>query len=204
MYGSNWDDTIIALATAPGVGAIGVIRISGSKAFEIVNALFPSKDLQSQPSHTILVGLLKYKEQVIDEVVLSLFRGPRSYTGEDVIEISCHGSPYIQQQVIQTCVEAGARLAGPGEFTQRAFLNGKLDLAQAEAVADLIASSTEVARDTALHAMRGGFSIVLANLREQMIRFSALIELELDFSQEDVEFADRTQFYITSAGGLHW
>ncbi|HTE30138.1 MAG TPA: tRNA uridine-5-carboxymethylaminomethyl(34) synthesis GTPase MnmE [Chryseolinea sp.] len=195
MYGSTWDDTIIALATPPGVGAIGVIRISGSRTFDIVNALFPSKDLQGQPSHTILVGLLQYKNQVIDEVVLSLFRGPRSYTGEDVIEISCHGSPFIQQQVIQTCVEAGARLARPGEFTQRAFLNGKLDLAQAEAVADLIASSTEVARDTALHAMRGGFSIVLANLRQQMIRFSALIELELDFSQEDVEFADRTQFY---------
>jgi len=200
MYGSTWDDTIIALATPPGVGAIGVIRISGSKTFEIVDALFPSKDLQNQPSHTILVGLLQHKDQIIDEVVLSLFRGPRSYTGEDVIEISCHGSPFIQQQVIQTCVEAGARLARPGEFTQRAFLNGKLDLAQAEAVADLIASSTEVARDTALHAMRGGFSIVLANLREQMIRFSALIELELDFSQEDVEFADRTQFYTLLQG----
>ena len=195
MYGSTWDDTIIALATPPGVGAIGVIRISGSKAFEIINDLFPSRDLLNQPSHTILVGLIKSGDRVIDEVVLSLFRGPRSYTGEDVIEISCHGSPFIQQQVIQTCVEAGARLARPGEFTQRAFLNGKLDLAQAEAVADLIASSTEVARDTALHAMRGGFSVVLANLREQMIRFSALIELELDFSQEDVEFADRTQFY---------
>ncbi len=195
MYGSTWDDTIIALATPPGVGAIGVIRISGSKAFEIINDLFPSRDLLNQPSHTILVGLIKSGDRVIDEVVLSLFRGPRSYTGEDVIEISCHGSPFIQQEVIQTCVEAGARLARPGEFTQRAFLNGKLDLAQAEAVADLIASSTEVARDTALHAMRGGFSVVLANLREQMIRFSALIELELDFSQEDVEFADRTQFY---------
>lgn len=192
---SGWDDTIVALATAPGVSAIGVIRVSGSKAFEIVNSLFPSKDLTQQPSHTIHVGFLKKNDQRLDEVVISLFRGPHSFTGEDVIEISCHGSPFIQQQVIDACVEEGARLAKPGEFTQRAFLNGKMDLTQAEAVADLIASNTAASRNTALHAMRGGFSKVLHNLRERMIKFSALIELELDFSQEDVEFADRKQFY---------
>lgn len=192
----GWNDTIVALATAPGVAAIGVIRVSGTNTFQIVNALFPSKDLLSQPSHTIHVGYLRKGEQRLDEVVLSLFKGPHSYTGEDVIEISCHGSPFIQQQVIDAIAEQGARLAKPGEFTQRAFLNGKLDLTQAEAVADLIASNTAASRNTALHAMRGGFSKVLSELREQMIKFSALIELELDFSQEDVEFADRKQFYV--------
>lgn len=192
----GWNDTIVALATAPGVAAIGVIRVSGTNTFPIVNALFPSKDLLSQPSHTIHVGYLRKGEQRLDEVVLSLFKGPHSYTGEDVIEISCHGSPFIQQQVIDAIAEQGARLAKPGEFTQRAFLNGKLDLTQAEAVADLIASNTAASRNTALHAMRGGFSKVLSELREQMIKFSALIELELDFSQEDVEFADRKQFYV--------
>lgn len=189
---SGWDDTIVALATPQGIGAIGVIRVSGKDTFNILNQLFPSKDLQAQASHTIHVGFLKEGEQVLDEVVLSLFKGPRSYTGEDVIEISCHGSPFIQEQVIHAITKLGARLAKPGEFTQRAFLNGKLDLAQAESVADLIASNTEASRKTALHNMRGGFSSDLKNLREQLIRFSAMIELELDFSQEDVEFADRT------------
>jgi len=141
------------------------------------------------------VGYLKEKGKVLDEVVISLFKGPKSYTGEDVIEISGHGSPYVLQQIIQACVNQGARLAKPGEYTQRAFLNGKLDLAQAEAVADLIASNTEASRKTALHNIRGGFSERLSSLRERLIKFSALIELELDFSQEDVEFADRTQLY---------
>jgi tRNA modification GTPase len=191
----GWDDTIVALATPPGIGAIGVIRVSGSRTFEIVNQLFPSKDLLQQPSHTLQVGYLKEGDKVLDEVVLSLFKGPRSYTGEDVIEISCHGSPYVQQQVIQACTALGARLAKPGEFTQRAFLQGKLDLTQAEAVADLIASNTEASRKAALHNIRGGFSEVLKQLRDQLLSFSALIELELDFSQEDVEFADRSRFY---------
>ena len=195
MNNVSWDDTIVALATAPGISAIAVIRLSGSKSISIVNTLFPSKDLLMQQSHTLHVGVIKHNDVILDEVVISLYKSPRSYTGEDVVEISCHGSPYIQQQIIEACLAAGARLAKPGEFTQRAFLNGKLDLAQAEAVADLIASSTQASRDTALHAMRGGFSQVLAGLREQMIKFSALIELELDFSQEDVEFADRTEFY---------
>lgn len=191
----GWDDTIVALATPPGIGAIGVIRLSGKNAVDIANNIFPSKNLSEQPSHTLHVGNIKSGDQVLDEAVVSIFRAPKSYTGEDVVEISCHGSPFVQQQVIDACSNEGARLAKPGEFTQRAFLNGKLDLAQAEAVADLIASGTQAARDTALHAMRGGFSNVLKDLREQMIRFSALIELELDFSQEDVEFADRSQFY---------
>jgi tRNA modification GTPase len=189
----GWDDTIVALATPPGVGAIGVIRLSGTKAIDIVNDLFPSKDLSTQPSHTLHVGLLKQNGLVLDEVVISIFKGPRSYTGENVIEISCHGSPYIHQQVIDACLQGGARLAKPGEFTQRAFLNGRLDLTQAEAVADLIASNTAASHKTALQNIRGGFSTALKELREQLIQFSALIELELDFSQEDVEFADRTQ-----------
>jgi len=192
---AGWDDTIVALATAHGIGAIGVIRLSGSNALTIVNELFPSKDLLQQASHTIHVGLLKDNDVVLDEVVVSLFKSPKSYTGENVVEISCHGSPYIQQQVINACVAKGARLAKPGEFTQRAFLKGKLDLTQAEAVADLIASNTEASRNTALHNIRGGFSSVLQELREQLVQFSALIELELDFATEDVEFADRTKFY---------
>lgn len=189
----SWDDTIVALATPPGVGAIGVLRLSGKKSFEIIDQLFPSKKLQLQDSHTLHVGYVYNNKQLIDEVVVSLFKGPRSYTGEDVVEISCHGSPYIHQQVLDACIEKGARLAKPGEFTQRAFLNGKLDLSQAEAVADLISSNTSASHKTALNNIRGRFTQALKNLREQLIKFSALIELELDFSQEDVEFADRTQ-----------
>ncbi|MDH7462124.1 tRNA uridine-5-carboxymethylaminomethyl(34) synthesis GTPase MnmE [Chitinophagaceae bacterium 26-R-25] len=192
---AGWDDTIVALATPPGIGAIGVIRLSGKKAIEIVNSLFQSKDLAKQAANTLHVGLLKNNNIVLDEVVLSLFKAPASYTGEDVIEISCHGSPYVQQQVIAACMEKGARLAKAGEFTQRAFLNGKLDLTQAEAVADLIASNSEASRKSALHNIRGGFSSNLKELRDQLLSFSALIELELDFSQEDVEFADRTRLY---------
>lgn len=193
LHLSGWDDTIVALATPPGIGALGIIRLSGKKAIDVVNSLFPSKDLAKQSSHTLHVGYLKQGDKVLDEVVVSLYKSPRSYTGEDIVEISCHGSPFIHQQVIQACLLTGARLAKPGEFTQRAFLNGKLDLTQAEAVADLIASNTEAAHRTALNNIRGGFSHSLKELREQLIRFSALIELELDFSQEDVEFADRTQ-----------
>ena len=192
---SGWDDTIVALATAPGIAAIGVIRLSGKNTFEIVSKIFPSKNITVQQSHTIHVGLLKDNHEVIDEVVLSLFRGPKSYTGEDTIEISGHGSPYIQEQIINTCIKYGARLAKPGEFTQRAFLNGKLDLTQAEAVADLIASNTKASQKTALHNIRGGFSHELKSMREQLIQFASLIELELDFATEDVEFADRTKFY---------
>lgn len=192
---SGWDDTIVALATPAGVGAIGVIRLSGNKAIDIVNELFPSKDLSKQLSHTIHVGFIEEDNVELDEVVVSLFKNPKSYTGEDVVEIGCHGSPFIQQQVIRACIHKGARLAKAGEFTQRAFLNGKLDLTQAEAVADLISANTAASQKTALHNMRGGFSEILKQLRENLIQFSALIELELDFSQEDVEFADRKKFY---------
>ena len=192
---AGWDDTIVALATAPGVAAIGVIRISGKNTFEVVNQLFRSKDLKALPSHTIVLGVLKDDEESIDEVLLSIFKGPKSYTGEDTIEISCHGSPYIQQQIIHACIKNGARLARAGEFTQRAFLNGKLDLTQAESVADLIASNTKAAQKAALHNVRGGFSNQLKDMREQLIKFAALMELELDFATEDVEFADRSTFY---------
>ncbi len=194
MY-SSWDDTIVALATAHGVSAIGVIRLSGPNALAIADSVFPSKDLTAVPGYTIHVGTLKYEGILLDEVVVSVFRGPKSYTGEDVVEISCHGSPYIEEQIINAFVSLGARMAKPGEFTQRAFLHGKLDLTQAEAVADLIASNTAASQQTALKNIRGGFSEVLKQLRDQLISFSALIELELDFSQEDVEFADRTQLY---------
>lgn len=196
----QWDDTIVALATPPGVGAIGVIRLSGPSAFGIVNQLFPSKDLEQQSTHTAHVGLLKENGEALDEVVVTLFKGPRSYTGEDVVEISGHGSPYVLQRILDACIRGGARLARPGEFTQRAFLHGKLDLAQAEAVADLIAANTAATQRNALHNIRGGFSAELKQLREQLISFSALIELELDFSQEDVEFADRSQLYALVTG----
>ena len=192
---TGWDDTIVALATPPGIGAIGVIRLSGNLSFQIINKLFPSKDLSAQASHSLHVGFLKDENKSIDEVVVSLFRGPRSYTGEDVVEISAHGSPYIHQQIIEACIKYGARLAKPGEFTQRAFLKGKMDLTQAEAVADLIVSNTNASHKAALNNIRGGFSDQLKELRERMIKFSALIELELDFSQEDVEFADRSEFF---------
>ena len=180
-----------------GIAAIGMIRLSGPMAIQIANDLFPSKNLSKQSSHTLHVGFLKEGDIILDEVVISLFKAPTSYTGEDVIEISAHGSPYVHQQIISACISHGARLAKPGEFTQRAFLNGKLDLTQAEAVADLIASNTEAShiQNSFAQYIRGGFSTRLKELREQLIRFSALIELELDFSQEDVEFADRKQFF---------
>ena len=191
MSDLKWNDVIVALATPQGVGAIGVIRLSGKGAIELVDQLFVSKKLVDQPANTLHVGLLMDGDIKLDEVVVSLFKGPRSYTGEDVVEISCHGSHFILQQIISTFIRHGARLATPGEFTLRAFLHGKMDLVQAEAVADLIASGTKAAQETALNQVRGGFSHVLSQLREELIKFSALIELELDFSQEDVEFADR-------------
>ena len=191
---TGWDDTIVAIATPPGVGAIGVIRLSGVMSFSIINKIFPSKDLLVQPANTLHVGYLKEGDTILDEVVISIFKAPASYTGEDVIEISCHGSPYVQQQVVEALSRNGARLAKAGEFTQRAFLNGKLDLTQAEAVADLISSNTSASQNAALKNMRGGFSQILKGMREKLIQFSALIELELDFSEEDVEFADRKKF----------
>jgi tRNA modification GTPase len=187
----NFTDTIVALATPAGVGAIGVIRLSGDRAIEIVNAVFKPKDLSTQPTHTIHYGRIESKGRVYDEVVASLYIAPRSYTKENVVEISCHGSPFIQESILQLFVEQGARFARPGEFTQRAFLNGAFDLAQAEAVADVIAADSAAAQNAALHQLRGGFSKELAALREELIHFASLIELELDFGEEDVEFADR-------------
>lgn len=191
-------DTIVALATPPGLGAIAVIRLSGAQAFEIANQCFYNiknqQSLLTQKSHTLLFGKIKSDKEVIDEVVLSLYKGPKSYTGEDTIEISCHGSPYIQEQIIKLCLSLGASMANPGEFTLRAFLNKKLDLTQAEAVADLIASDSHASHKLAMQQMRGGFSNDLKLLRQQLIDFAALIELELDFSEEDVEFANRAQF----------
>ena len=193
---STWNDTIVALATAPGLGAIAVVRLSGSKAIEITGSVFSKKSLVHQASHTVHFGKLMNGSEVVDEVVVSIYRAPKSYTGEEVVEISCHGAPLIQDQILQLMIQAGARMAKPGEFTQRAFLNGKLDLTQAEAVADLIASNTEAAKKTALYNLKGGFSTDLQVMREKLIKFSALIELELDFSQEDVAFANKKELEI--------
>jgi tRNA modification GTPase len=193
---STWNDTIVALASAPGLGAIAVIRLSGPKAIEITASVFSKKSLINQPSHTVHFGKLMNGTEVVDEVVVSIYRAPKSYTGEEVVEISCHGAPLIQDQILQLMIQAEARMAKPGEFTQRAFLNGKLDLTQAEAVADLIASNTEAAKKTALHNLKGGFSTDLQLMREKLIKFSALIELELDFSQEDVAFANKKELEI--------
>ena len=192
------NDTIIALATPAGVGAISVIRLSGAKSIKIVDAFFrsikKSKTLESQKSHTIHLGHIVDKEIIIDEVLISVFKNPQSYTGENVIEISCHGSSFIQQEIIQLFLKNGCRMADNGEFTMRAFLNGKMDLSQAEAVADVIASNSAASHQIAIQQMRGGISNELKELRAQLLDFAALIELELDFSGEDVEFADRTKF----------
>lgn len=186
-------DTIVALSTPAGVSAIGVIRLSGGKAIEICEEIFNGKTLTGQPSHTLHHGWISDERSKIDEVVVGIFRAPHSYTGEDVVEISCHGSPFILQKVMDLLIDKGARLARPGEFTLRAFLNGKLDLTQAEAVADLISCNSEASLKAAVRQMRGGFSKELKDLRQQLIDFAALVELELDFSEEDVEFANRNQ-----------
>lgn len=191
------NDTIIALATPSGSGAIAIIRLSGEDAFKLATTCFRSvhgKDLVKQKSHSILLGHIMDGKQTLDEVLVSIFKGPNSYTGEDVVEISCHGSPYIQQQIIQLFLRNGCRMANAGEFTLRAFLNGKMDLSQAEAVADLIASDNAAAHQIAIQQMRGGFSNEIAKLRAELLNFASLIELELDFAEEDVEFADRSAF----------
>jgi tRNA modification GTPase len=188
----NLSDTIVALSTPPGLGAIAVIRLSGVKAVEIANFMFIGKNLAQQATHTAHFGkLCDEKKRIIDEVVVTIFLDKKSYTGENTVELSCHGSPYIQQQIIELCIRHGARLAQPGEYTMRAFLNGKMDLSQAEAVADLIASQNEAAHTVALHQLRGGFKNEVTHLREELIHFASLVELELDFGEEDVVFADR-------------
>jgi tRNA modification GTPase len=191
------NDTICAISTAPGVGGIAVVRVSGPQAIAACNSLFTpkseGKDLLSQPAYTVRFGSIRQGGELLDEVLVSLFRAPHSYTGEDTVEITCHGSPYIQQQLLLLLLEQGCRMALPGEFTQRAFLGGKMDLSQAEAVADLIASTSAGMHRLAVNQMRGGFSRELNRLREQLLEFTSLIELELDFGEEDVEFADRTR-----------
>lgn len=191
------NETIIALATPNGKGAISVIRISGSNAIASTEKLFKSKNnkvLSQQSSHTVHLGYLLKNENELDEVLITLFKGPHSYTGEDTIEISCHGSSYIQKEIIDLFIENGVRVANPGEFTLRAFINGKMDLNQAEAVADLIASENEGSHNLAMQQMKSGFSNDLKKLRGELLHFSSMIELELDFSQEDVEFAEREEF----------
>lgn len=190
-------DSIVALATPSGAGAIAIIRISGHDAISIGNSVFQSiknKDLTTQKSHTLHLGHIMDGEKILDEVLLSIFKGPNSYSGENTIEISCHGSTFIQQQIIQLLLRKGCRMANAGEFTLRSFLNGKMDLSQAEAVADLISSDNEASHQIAMQQMRGGFSNEIAQLRQELLNFASLIELELDFAEEDVAFADRTQF----------
>lgn len=191
-----YEDTICAIATAQG-GAIGVVRVSGKSAIEIVNSIFkPSNgdDLLSRKAYNVIFGVITDGEDIVDEVLVTLFRAPHSYTGENSVEISCHGSSYILQRVMQLLLKGGCRLAGPGEFTQRAFLNGKMDLSQAEAVADLIASTSEATHKMAMNQMRGGFSRELAILRDKLLHITSLMELELDFSDhEELEFADRSE-----------
>jgi len=193
----NLNETIVALSTPPGQGAIGVIRLSGSNTFEIVQKHFKGKNLTKAVSHTAHFGVIYENildnRKDIDEVVVTIFKNPKSYTGEDIAEISCHGSPFIIQKIINLMLSSGARMANPGEFTLRAFLNGKLDLSQAEAVADLIASENQVSHELAIKQIRGGFSHEIQMLRQELIDFAALIELELDFGEEDVTFADRTR-----------
>jgi tRNA modification GTPase len=187
------NETIVALATPNGTGAIGVIRLSGPDAITIANSVFKGKDLTKQTSHTIHFGSIVDGDVILDEVLVSLFIAPRSYTRENVVEISCHGSAYIIESIIKLLIKKGARSAKPGEFTLRAFLNGQLDLSQAEAVADLIASNSKASQQVAIQQLRGGFSSQLQSLRDHLVQFASLIELELDFAEEDVEFANRDQ-----------
>lgn len=191
------EDTIVALATPAGSGAIAIIRLSGSDAITMVSKMFDSvsgKILKQQQTHTVHLGKIIDGKRVIDEVLVTIFKNPNSYTGEDVVEISCHGSAYIQQEIIQLALRKGCRMASPGEFTLQAFLNGKMDLSQAEAVADLIASDSKASHQLAMQQMRGGFSSEIKILREELLNFASLIELELDFAEEDVEFANREDF----------
>lgn len=190
----NWDDTIAALATPAGTGAIAVIRISGPMAFEVLSQLSPKARISERKSHSaFLCRIYKDKKEVLDEALVTIFKSPASFTGEDVVEMALHGSPFIMQETLKACLQAGCRLAAPGEFTQRAYLNKKMDLAQAEAVGDLIAAESEAAHRAAFQQLKGNLSREIQELRQKLIDFTALVELELDFSEEDVEFADRTQ-----------
>lgn len=188
----NQTDTICALSSAPGMGAIALVRLSGNDAIPIVESIF-TKTLANQATYTAHFGRILKGEEIIDEVVVTIYKNPGSFTGEDIVEIACHGSVYIQERILELLIQKGARMAGPGEFSLRAFMNGKMDLSQTEAIADLISSTSSAAHKVAMHQMRGGFSSEINELREGLISFASLVELELDFSQEDVEFADRQQ-----------
>ena len=192
MNNFNHDDTICALATGGGISAIALIRVSGNESIKIVDKIF-SKNLKEQKSHTVHFGNIFHDDNIIDEVVITIFHKNQSFTGEETVEISCHGSKYIQNKILELLINSGVRLANPGEYTMRAFKNGKLDLSQAESIADLIESESEAAHKSAIQHLRGGFSKKLQQLRKKLIDFASLIELELDFSEEDVEFADRSQ-----------
>ncbi|HAP94410.1 MAG TPA: tRNA uridine-5-carboxymethylaminomethyl(34) synthesis GTPase MnmE, partial [Chryseobacterium sp.] len=185
-------DTICALATANGIGAIGIIRVSGNQSFEIVNKIFEGKNLEKVDSHTVHYGFIKDEDETIDEVMISVFHAPKTFTTENSVEISFHGSPYIGKKILEALIKNGARMAKAGEFTMRAFMNGRIDLSQAESIADLIASENEASRKVALNQLKGGISNEISFLRNDLLNFTSLIELELDFAEEDVEFADRT------------
>lgn len=185
-------DTICALATANGIGAIGIIRVSGNQSFEIVNKIFEGKNLEKVDSHTVHYGFIKDEDETIDEVMISVFHAPKTFTKENSVEISFHGSPYIGKKILEALIKNGARMAKAGEFTMRAFMNGRIDLSQAESIADLIASENEASRKVALNQLKGGISNEISFLRNDLLNFTSLIELELDFAEEDVEFADRT------------
>ncbi|KFC18327.1 tRNA uridine-5-carboxymethylaminomethyl(34) synthesis GTPase MnmE [Epilithonimonas lactis] len=185
-------DTICALATANGIGAIGIIRVSGERSFEIVNKIFEGKNLEKVDTHTVHYGFIKEENEVIDEVMVSIFQAPKTFTTENSVEISFHGSPYIAKKILEVLIKNGARMAKAGEFTMRAFMNGRIDLSQAESIADLIASDNEASRKVALNQLKGGISKEISFLRGDLLNFTSLIELELDFAEEDVEFADRT------------
>ena len=185
-------DTICALATANGIGAIGIVRVSGNQSFEIVNKIFEGKNLEKVDSHTVHYGFIRDEDETIDEVMISVFHAPKTFTTENSVEISFHGSPYIGKKILEALIKNGARMAKAGEFTMRAFMNGRIDLSQAESIADLIASENEASRKVALNQLKGGISNEISFLRNDLLNFTSLIELELDFAEEDVEFADRT------------
>jgi len=193
----NIDDTIVAQSTAFGESAIAIVRLTGKKSIEIINKIFPNKDLNKVNSHTIHYGNLVYNDEIIDEVLVSVFKNPNSYTKENLVEISCHGSSYIIKKIITSTIDLGARLANKGEFTFRSFINGNIDLSQAEAVADIIASNSKNSHKLAINHIKGVFSNKIKELRKDLIDFSSLLELELDFSEEDVEFANRKKLNNT-------
>lgn len=185
-------DTICALATANGIGAIGIIRISGDDAIPVSSKIFDGKNLEKAQSHTVHYGFIKDGDEVIDEVMISVFKAPKTFTAEDSVEISFHGSPHIAKKILEVLIKNGARMAKAGEFTMRAFMNGRIDLSQAESIADLIASENEASRKVALNQLKGGITNEISFLRTDLLNFVSLIELELDFAEEDVEFADRS------------